>query len=216
MSEMINKICLVVLVLCFVTAGVQAQDTNELPDITLSTPDGDEINVQDYATNGKITVINFWATWCVPCRKELNNIAEIYPDWVEDYDMELIAVSTDDSRTASNVGPYVDGKGWEYEVLLDVNEELKRALNFQSVPATLVVNAEGDIIYEHTGYVEGDEYELEKIIFCSFNGMNDLKKDDEGNTDCDEAFNNKAAKDKPAKKKGKKAKKGEGEQVEFK
>ena len=146
--------------------GLQAQDgeLERLPDELVTTLDGDKLNIAEYGENGKITVISFWATWCAPCKKELNNISDIYPDWQDAYDVELVAVSVDDARDVAKVKPYINGQGWEFEVLSDPNQDLQRALNFQSVPYTIVVDHEGDIMYEHNGYVEGDEYELEEVI----------------------------------------------------
>lgn len=136
----------------------------QLPDVNIKTLEGETVNIADYAKNDKITVFSFWATWCIPCKEELNNIHEYYEDWQEDYNMELVAVSIDDQRSTGRVQSYVNGTGWEYTVLLDVNEDLKRSLNFQTVPFTIVVDTEGNIVYQHTGYVEGDEYELEDFL----------------------------------------------------
>ena len=77
----------------------------------------------------KITVLSFWATWCVPCINELDAISDIYEEWQEDLNVEVIAVSTDDSRTQKRIRPMINGKGWEYKILLDKNNDLKRALN---------------------------------------------------------------------------------------
>lgn len=162
----INKNMNKLLLLCcfLLSAGVFAQSETELPDVNLKTLEGETVNFADYADNGKITVFSFWATWCIPCKEELNNINEYYADWQEDYDMELVAVSIDDQRSTGRVQTYVNGTGWEYTVLLDVNEDLKRALNFQTVPFTMVVDAKGNVVFQHTGYVEGDEYELEDLL----------------------------------------------------
>ena len=136
----------------------------ELPNLSLNDMYGKKVNVADYGKNGKITVLSFWATWCSPCKKELNNISYMYEDWQEDYGMELIAISIDDVRNVSKVKTYVDGQRWEYAVLLDTNEDLKRMMNFQTVPYTVLVNQSGKIVYTHAGYVEGDEYILEEKI----------------------------------------------------
>lgn len=141
-----------------------AQGQDKLPEISLTNTDGDQVDVAEYGNNEKITVLNFWATWCTPCKKELNNIAEMYEDWQDDYNVEVIAVSIDDAKTTSRVKAYVNGQAWDYDVLLDSNQDLKRALNFQTVPFTIVVDQEGNIVDRHTGYVEGDEYELEEKI----------------------------------------------------
>lgn len=135
-----------------------------LPAITLSDINGKNVNVASYSSSGKVTVLSFWATWCVPCKKELTNMSDLYDDWKKKYNVQLIAVSIDDSRNASKVKPYIEGQRLPYEVLLDVNQDLKRALNIQSVPFTIVADSTGKIVYSHSGYVDGDEYILEEEL----------------------------------------------------
>ena len=88
----------------------------------------------------------------------------IYEDWQKKYDMKLIAVSIDDSRSSTKVRPYADGQRWDFTILLDVNQDFKRALNIQNVPFTLLIDKTGKIVYTHSGYVEGDETILEEEI----------------------------------------------------
>lgn len=135
-----------------------------LPSITLLDMNGKKVNVADYGKSGKITILSFWATWCIPCKKELANMAELQEDWAKKYNTQIVTVSIDDSRNTTKVKPYVDGQRWEYEVLLDVNQDLKRNLNIPSVPFTILVDSEGKIVYTHSGYTEGDEYVLEEQI----------------------------------------------------
>jgi len=139
-------------------------DGNTLPSVDVKTLDGKTVNIQDFVGKGKVTVISFWATWCSPCKRELDAIAEIYPDWQEDYDVELLAVTIDDARGVAKVPAMVSSKGWEYKVLSDSKQELQRALNFQTVPQTFLLNAAGEIVYTHSGYSPGDEFELEEEI----------------------------------------------------
>ncbi len=135
-----------------------------LPALTLTDVNGKKVNVADYGKSGKITIISFWATWCVPCKKELTNMADLYDDWKKKYNLQIVAVSIDDSRSTTKVKPYVDGQRWTYDVLLDTNQDLKRQLNIQSVPFTVVVDANGKIVFMHSGYTDGDEYVLEEEI----------------------------------------------------
>lgn len=135
-----------------------------LPSVNIKTLEGQSINVQSLGQTGKITVISFWATWCSPCKKELDAISEIYEDWQKKYDMELVAISTDDARSAAKVPGVVQSKGWKYRVLLDSNKELSIAANIQSVPYTFLIDQKGNIVYEHIGYAPGDEDELEERI----------------------------------------------------
>jgi peroxiredoxin len=132
----------------------------QLPSIELKDIDGNTVNIQDFGNNGKITIISFWATWCGPCIKELDNMNELYEDWVDDYGLELIAVSVDDARNIPKVKPMVNGRGWPYNVLLDENRDLSRALNVSNPPMTFLIDKEGNIVYKHTGYTEGAEYKL--------------------------------------------------------
>jgi cytochrome c biogenesis protein CcmG/thiol:disulfide interchange protein DsbE len=135
-----------------------------LPSIALSDINGKQVNVADYSKNGKTTVLSFWATWCVPCKKELTNMADLYDTWKKKYNLQVLAVSIDDSRNSTKVKPYIEGQRLPYDVLLDVNQELKRQLNIQSVPFTIVTNGSGKIVYTHSGYVDGDEYVLEEEL----------------------------------------------------
>jgi cytochrome c biogenesis protein CcmG/thiol:disulfide interchange protein DsbE len=156
------------------SAGVKAQDTKKglekvlgeqhLPDISVTDVNGKNINVAQYGKSGKVTILSFWATWCIPCKKELNNVADHYDEWQKKYNVQLVAVSIDDSRSASKVKPYIESQRWTYQVLLDVNQDLKRELNIQSVPFVVVVDKTGKVVYTHSGYVEGDEFVLEEEL----------------------------------------------------
>lgn len=146
----------------FATAQNSVKKT--LPDVSIKNLDGESVNISQYAKDGKITVISFWATWCHPCKRELDAIADLYPEWQEAYGVELVAITIDDARSMRKVKPMVETKGWDYTVLSDVNEDLKRAMNFQTVPMTFLLDQDGNIVYEHNSYTPGDEYELEDKI----------------------------------------------------
>jgi len=131
-----------------------------LPSVDIKTLNGRTINTKSLENNGKPIVISFWATWCVPCKKELNAIAEVYEDWQEETGVKLVAISIDDTRSMSKVAPYVNASDWEYEVYLDPNGDLKRAMGVQQVPHTFLLNGENKIVWQHRTYVDGDEEEL--------------------------------------------------------
>jgi peroxiredoxin len=135
-----------------------------LPSVNVKTLDGKTTNITSVCGENDFTIISFWATWCSPCKRELDAVADLYPDWQADYNVQLVAVTIDNARNLSKVGPMVETKGWEYTILSDANEELKRAMQVQTVPHTFLVDKDCNIIWTHTGYSPGDEYGLEDVI----------------------------------------------------
>ena len=145
----------------FFSVATMAQ--KELPTVALTTLEGEPTSIQKMANKEGVTIVSLWATWCVPCIKELDAISDLYQDWIEETGVSLIAVSVDDSRTVKRVKSLINGKGWEYDILLDTNNDLKRALGAFSIPLTIVIK-DNKIVYRHSGYSPGAEYELyEKV-----------------------------------------------------
>jgi len=140
--------------------AVQAQ----LPKITLKDIQGKAVQTDTLSNGGKPFIIDFFATWCKPCNRELDAISEVYADWQEETGVKIYAVSIDQAQNINKVKPLVDNHGWEYEVLLDPNGDLKRALGIQMIPYVLIVDGKGNIVYKHNGYTDGAEEELiEKV-----------------------------------------------------
>lgn len=160
--KLFSKLVLTValLTLCLGLAISQSQ----LPSAEIKTLDGATVNLQDFAQNGKFTIISLWATWCAPCKKELDAITELYEDWQADYNVELVAISIDTRRQLAKVKPMVETKGWPFLVLSDANNALTNILNYQTIPQTYLVDLNGQIVYSHNGYLPGDEYELEEQL----------------------------------------------------
>jgi len=158
------RILLLFLFCLSLTGGTSLFAQNQVPFVELKTLDGNAADLKNHLSNAKLTVISFWATWCKPCKRELDAMVELYPVWKEKYQIELLAISTDNPRQLAKVRPVVAAQGWPYVILTDANAELKNALNFQAIPHTLIVDKNGNIVYEHTGYLPGDELELEKKI----------------------------------------------------
>lgn len=160
-----KKQILTFLAIVIATAFCFSQDSRNLPNVKVKTLQGDAFNISELDNDGGPIVISFWATWCKPCKKELNNIAEVYEDWQDETGVKLVAVSIDDSRSMAKVAPYVNSTDWEYEVFLDSNSDLKRAMGVSTVPHTFLLNGKKEIVWQHRGYVEGDEEKLyEKIV----------------------------------------------------
>ncbi|MBP9990710.1 MAG: TlpA family protein disulfide reductase [Bacteroidales bacterium] len=158
-----KKILLTLVALTF--AGCMFAQNAKLPEnVTIKTLDGQSVQSSVIQNDGKPMIISFWATWCKPCNRELNAIKEVYEEWQEETGVKLIAVSIDDARSASRVKPHVDGNSWEYEVYIDQNQDFKRAMNVVNVPHTFIVDGEGNIVWQHTSYVDGSEEEMIEIV----------------------------------------------------
>ena len=112
--KIISKLLL--LSFMMVSVGLFAQDEESggaLPSVTVKNLNGQSLDLADYGTNGKITVISFWATWCTPCKKELDAISDIYEDWQDEFgDFELLAITIDNARQLTKVPGIVATKGW--------------------------------------------------------------------------------------------------------
>ncbi|HRD79706.1 MAG: TlpA family protein disulfide reductase [Saprospiraceae bacterium] len=159
-----NRIQLFTFVFCLLASVTAISAQKSIPSVEIKTLDGKTVNIQKYTQSGKITVLSFWATWCKPCQQELDAISEVYPEWQEKYGVQLVAVTIDTQRALAKVGPMVESKGWEYIILSDPNGAMPAALNFQSIPQTFLLDAKGNVIYEHTGYIPGNEFDLEEKI----------------------------------------------------
>jgi thiol-disulfide isomerase/thioredoxin len=136
-----------------------------VPNVNVKTLNGQVVNLKEYAAkSGKIIVIDFWASWCSPCKKELDTIADYYEEWQKKYGVELLAITIDNQKGLPKVPSIVESKGWDYTIFAGNEEDMRNAFNFQTIPQTLVVDKNGNIVFEHNGYVAGDEEELEKAV----------------------------------------------------
>ena len=156
------------LTMAFICSSAFSQETEtsgkKLPSVTVKNLEGKTINTAELSNDDKPMIVSFWALWCKPCINELTTISDVYADWVEETGVKLIAVSIDDARSSSKVGPTVNGKGWDYEVLLDVNGDFKRAMNVNMIPHTFLINGNGEIVWQHTSFSEGSELQLIEMV----------------------------------------------------
>ncbi|MES2284171.1 MAG: TlpA disulfide reductase family protein [Bacteroidota bacterium] len=161
-----KKIIIGLFALSIITNTAKAQNTEgrALPAADLKTVEGKTVNSSKFTNDGKPIIISFWATWCKPCKKELDAISENFEEWQKETGVKLIAISIDDSRSSGKVGTDAKSHGWDYEIYIDQNQDFKRAMNVNNVPHTFIINGKGEIVWQHNSYAEGDEDHLYEAL----------------------------------------------------
>lgn len=151
-----------ILIILFSSFNIIAQD---IPNVQIKKLNGSSVQTKDVINNDDGPVLlSFWATYCKPCIKELNAYDENYIDWQEETGVKIILISIDNSRSMHRVAPFVNGKGWEFETYLDPNSSFKRAMNVVNAPHTFLLSSEGEVVWQHTSYMDGDEYKVYEEI----------------------------------------------------
>jgi thiol-disulfide isomerase/thioredoxin len=152
------KQILLVIVSLFLVAAASAQ---ELPETQIKDVNsGKKVPFNHTFEKNKVTVISFWATWCVPCKKEIKNISLKLPEWKKEADFNYMTISIDEARAEGLVRTYAISQGWNFPYYIDANSDLKRSLSFQNVPFTVIIDKSGKVAFTHTGYEEGGEAEV--------------------------------------------------------
>ena len=146
----------------FILLSVSILSQNIVPNTKLKNLESEFIYTNDVLAENNFYIVSFWATWCIPCINELDAIVDIYEELKKD-NIEVIAISTDDARTKKRVRPMINGKDWNFKILLDENHDLKRALNIVGIPHTIITKGT-KIIYRRIGYSPGEEVDLFEFI----------------------------------------------------
>ncbi|MFA6570758.1 MAG: TlpA disulfide reductase family protein [Bacteroidota bacterium] len=139
-------------------------EPGKIPSVNVKNLKGETINTSTFNNDGKPFLINFWATWCMPCIEEMKSLHEVYEDWQKETGIKIISVSIDDSRNSKKVAPFVKGRKWKFEFYLDENSDFKRAMNVNHPPHSFLCNGKGEIVWQHTGFAPGDEESMKDEI----------------------------------------------------
>ena len=131
------------------SSGLEGQTA---PDFALKSSTGENLRLSEY--RGDVVMINFWATWCGPCRQEMPLLDELYSRY-ERVGFNLLGVNIDDdSRRAMQM---IEELGVSFPVLFDARKEVSKLYEVEAMPVTVLVDREGNVRYVHHGYKPGYE-----------------------------------------------------------
>lgn len=131
------------------SSGLEGQAA---PDFALKSSTGENLRLSEY--RGDVVMINFWATWCGPCRQEMPLLDELYTRY-ERVGFNLLGVNIDDdSRRAMKM---IEELGVNFPVLFDARKEVSELYEVNAMPVTVLVDREGNVRYVHHGYKPGYE-----------------------------------------------------------
>jgi len=136
----------------------------QFPDVQVLNDKGEKVDLQAYVKEGGPKIVSLWATWCGPCRMELNALKKVAPEWKEKYDLEIVTVSVDVPRMVSKAKQMAVANGWEYTFMYDGEQQVLSKLNLTSIPHSWLVNENGEIISVMVGYSPNYEQHIEKKL----------------------------------------------------
>ncbi|WP_172370442.1 peroxiredoxin family protein [Sporosarcina jiandibaonis] len=140
---------------------IGSEKNNVAPDFELKNLSGEMVKLSDY--KGKKVFLNFWASWCPPCRVEMPHMENYYKKYKDSENVEIIAVNmTTDERNIENVEKFVESLGLSFPVLLDPEGEINDLYDFDYYPTTYLINADGIIVKKFWYAV--DEKKIEELI----------------------------------------------------
>lgn len=129
------------------------------PDFALHALDGPNLRLKEQ--RGRVVMVNFWATWCGPCRQEMPQLNRLYEKYKASGFVLLGVNVDDDQRKAAEVA----GKlGVTFPVLLDTDKQVSKLYDLSTMPSTVIIDRDGKVRYVHRGYLTGYEDNYEKQI----------------------------------------------------
>jgi peroxiredoxin len=149
----------VALAISSISAMAKPVSGEESPDFTLKSRDGGNIKLSEQ--RGNIVLINFWASWCGPCREELPAFEALYQEY-QDLGVEILAINVDDEAEKANV--LLQDIEVSFPVLFDTSGEVSELYDVSAMPTTVIVDRDGNVRVLHPGYRKGDEKKYEKAI----------------------------------------------------
>jgi len=159
--KILSQILIVVLLLTGNISLANNKVTTPVPAFQLKNLKGKRVNIKDF--KDKVVIISFWATWCTPCKRELDDANTLYKKYNKD-GLEVLAIATDGPETYSQIRGTVKRHKWRFHVLPDKEGEVTSILNPRgTVPYSIYIK-NNKIMYDHEGYAQGDAERMNKYI----------------------------------------------------
>ncbi|MEC8839548.1 MAG: TlpA disulfide reductase family protein [Candidatus Neomarinimicrobiota bacterium] len=146
-----------------------------LPDMLIKLIDGEQARLSSLLEDGPL-LVEFWATWCAPCKKEMIFLEEFHKKYSET-GFRVLAISTDSPKSMSKVKSYIRAKKHTFLVGLDPNQEVAKKMNAMVMPTVILIDKDRKVSWYHQGFIPGDENEIEAQILKLLN-VNSTKVDD--------------------------------------
>lgn len=137
---------------------------NAFPQVAVEDLNGQKIDLPVYFQDGNPKIVSLWATWCGPCRMELNALKKVYPKWKKNYNVEIVAITVDFPSMLNRAKDMFEKNEWDYTFLYDKDQELLKELGIRAIPYSMLIDGQGNIQSVQTGYFPGYEKELEMKI----------------------------------------------------
>jgi peroxiredoxin len=151
----------IIILLIGITLLFTALSAEKIKDFTLQDADGNDVNLYEILNAGNVVVLDFWATWCIPCCKALPHLNRFH----EEHDnVVVIAVSEDSKRSIKKAAKYIEKNGYTFTTLFDPDGAVKKLLGVKVMPETFYILPDGEIYFHHVGYKEGEEIGMEEEL----------------------------------------------------
>ena len=160
--------------LLLISVKITFAQSDYITNCNLITCNGSTEKTEEILTSKEATIIVFWETNNSRCCSNLENLQETWTEELKDYGVALIAICEDHQGNWTRIKPYVSGKGWDFEVYIDQNQTLQRSIGFTTLPYTIIIDGNNNIICSYSGYCAGDEGSICEKITQHLNKSNDL------------------------------------------
>ncbi len=152
----------IILLLLSLGSVVFAQDY--FPEATVMNDKGESVALHEYVKSGTPKIISLWATWCGPCRMELDGLKSVADEWEDKYDLEIVTVSVDIPAMANRARKMATANGWDYTFMHDADQKLMSDLKLNSIPHSWLVDGDGKILTVMVGYSPTYEKQIERKL----------------------------------------------------